>query len=332
MAGVETKDGEAVRSPKRELTLAIQQAGSIKAAAKGMGVAPSTVSRWRKKGVPKNQRDRLAFFRQAQKEARAAEKKDTSARDLRRMLKRAGSIKELARQLGYSPGTVGRWLRKGIPKTGTARQMIAMVREQRAEKRVERAKETKRLKQLRRMAEKKMRAEGRPFAPVKTFEKPMDGARAVGLQWQWAIQRELTEETINDIEAWARKHKKRYPLWQMNFRLAMYAPGSGGADFVFPKSGAPIAVMVDAPDKRDFIAEHSMSGPRNRNLNVVITYLREQLQQMVLGSGTVFVLTVGLWNYRLRTEEERKQRERDYRKQQAKKSKAKKKAKKKGRK
>lgn len=299
-------------SPKRELTLAIKAAGSVKAAAMGMGVTASTVSRWRKKGVPEQQRDRLAFFRTSQKAEREASRPDTSGRDLKRMLKAAKTIKELARQLGYSPSTVSRWLKKGLPRAHSkAREVIAMVREARATRREEQTAEVKRLKELRKLAARVRRSEGRPLPPVKSHAAQLDGPRAHGVTYTKAINSMLSEGALEDIERWARTHRRRWPYWQLTVNTTMY---SKNQEFSFPKSGARVDVMVATDDRNAFVAEQAVAGPRNKDMGKVIDYVRAALEEMSGNTAnTVFVLTASLWNYRLRTPDERKKREAEYR-------------------
>lgn len=234
-------------------------------------------------------------------------------RDLERAIKAAGSVKAAAFELGISDRTLRRWRKVGLPKRKAAREdaqrAIRAYTERRKASRKQAADDLKKLKRLRREAEAKQRQRGQPLAPVKTFQKPMDGRVAEGYTWVKAYRRELTLDTIDDIERWARtlKGKRKWPMWLARVRMVLFTH----EEDVEIKSGDTIDVMVDDPDRNAFIAEQFLFTPRGTR-PYVLDYARGQLEALAGRAATIFVLSVEMSTFRLRSEEERSERSREY--------------------
>lgn len=228
-------------------------------------------------------------------------------RELEQAIKSAGSIKAAAHELEVSASTVRRWRRDGVPRKGDARIKIARYKDRRKTGRSRAASELKKLKQLLREARE---IAGDAIAPVRSYDRKMDGRRAAGYQWVKAWNRELTLDLIDDVEKWTRGHRKRWPIWLAKFRFAQF---SAEENFAFPTSARTVEVMVDDPARNSFMAEQIVPSPYFKSRKGLLDFMRDTLEDMVATGSTIFMLTSELYNYRWRTEQERRTRETEYR-------------------
>jgi hypothetical protein len=231
-------------------------------------------------------------------------------RELERAWRIAGGTAPLALELGVSPSTIRRWRRSGVPKRGTAREKLQDYKERRKARRVSRKDDLKLLKDMLAQAREieEQRAEALDVASrlerPRSFVRKKAGPRVEGLQYHKAFNRLLTVDAIREAFVWARQPAKKFPWWQMRATLSQFSRkedfGTGGG------SSKITEVYVGGGYANAFMAQKMIPTPRARNKQTVFASMRDSLEDVEKAEGTAFLLSVDLFNYRLRTDEERR--------------------------
>jgi transcriptional regulator with XRE-family HTH domain len=252
----------------------------------------------------KEREKQLAFQERASlRESKAAK------RLLEKLLKREPSMAALARKMGLSPSTIRRWRKARItpPNAGIQLEMYQASRQ--VEKKARRE-ELSTFQELMKLAGQ----EGK-LPTVRGGAKPYIGPRVQGRQWTRAIQRELSESVINDLVSWAQglPHVSAWRFWQFTLVSSQYALNSR-TPFVPTTTGAPdvnyktVEYVTQVPHAKsgDFAVGIPISTPRGKR-SVLLAEMRATLNEILNRKELrVFIHAITAWNYRLRTEAERK--------------------------
>jgi transcriptional regulator with XRE-family HTH domain len=287
-----------------KLESAIRVAGSGAALARALGVSPSTIYRWKKRGIPK----RSQGARLLADWEKSTTKVQTPLLD--RALKKRSAV-QLAKEAGVSVSTVRRWRREGVPR----KRLDLLEKWESSRKKEARGarEDLKRLKELRELAENTYE-----FAPVKTRTEKIDGRIAIGIRYEKAWKRELKAPMIEQVRKWVVKHVQKFSHWLLRARLAQF---SREEDFGMPRSGDSIEVYLDDPDRNYFQAEVLVPSPRFEEAVQAAQYMMKELDGMLRKEATIFLLSTELDNYRFRTPEEKRKRQKAWREKWAKKRK-----------
>lgn len=233
-------------------------------------------------------------------------------RELDRAIRAAGGVAALARLLAVSRSTVSRWLASGVPskKRSNARQLLLDYRARRGEARRQRRVERDAFQTLMRQAKEAML-----LPRGKSSEGVRAGPRTSGYQHTRAFERYLTHDVINELEAWALDLKRRFELWQMVAKVSIYGRGEH-------RGYGTVYYQLPHPEAGDFAIESLIATPKNRSRRLVVGSMIDMLEgQLADLSQQTFIHEATVYNYRMRTEAERKTWETSNRRKREKKSK-----------
>lgn len=282
-----------------------------------LGVSPSTIRDWQKRGVPASRgpdyaRD-LRSCVDIEKEvrtyrrgvAKAVEKRLSSALDLALTEGApAGASKKdaarlVAKALGVTPLTVERWRKKGaVPPTQRAK-LQAYVRTLKT--REARTKERKRQKRELQALLKEARKEG-VLKKYTTRQGARVWPRTEGYAWQLSLHAELDPDLILEIEQWASQLKgsTQHPLWQALAKASEY-----GRDVPFAGS-QPQPIQLQAVGTGDFSVDSNIGGKVFSSQSTAISSLVDALRRADDSGLLVYVHAVIVTSFRRRTEPERR--------------------------
>lgn len=221
---------------------------------------------------------------------------------LARAIGRAGSIAALARLLRVRPETVRRWQVSGVSAEGQKR--LEALKAERAEGKRSELERRQIFDELFKLAgagftdpsgrEKKL-------PKVKTHEGVRSGPMTSGYKWLKHVGKMLTYPLIRELDAWMTSKRKRFPVWQAVVTVSEYRKEkfTGGYKTV----RAPLGGKAEAGD---FAIEDQIPTPRSTSLAEVRDVIVGKLEAAIENSALVFVHGIALFNYRVRTEAERK--------------------------
>lgn len=226
-------------------------------------------------------------------------------RELTAALKAAGSGRALAALLGVSPSTIYRWKRDGVPKRGEAREKLAAYKAER-----------KRAKQLQREERQtfellmKEAGELERLPKGRTQTRKREGPRTDGMRFTLGINRMLTAAVLERVRLWGQSIRGRRPVWQGQAITTQYAlptvQGEPGSFRGYQTVGS--IEQMSTPGAGDFAVGLVNATPRRGSRSAALKALLELLQD-IAGDGTLiaYIHSVTLFNYTIRSEQERKQ-------------------------
>ena len=226
-------------------------------------------------------------------------------RELERAIKRAGSVKALAGELGLSASTVSRWRRKGVPRRGLGRELLKNW--QKRQRRFAREKTA----YLRKFREMQIEAtvQGRWPARARTRKVLVSGPVAEGEKYILGLNAMITPKVLKRIEAWAKKLKGNRPFWQARSRTSQYAIPEGPDAFTEFKGYQTVRTVeqMSMPESGDFGVDILLATHKTSKKNVAVKRLISDLSDLLqYPPYLAYVHSVELWNYKRRTEQERK--------------------------
>jgi hypothetical protein len=153
---------------------------------------------------------------------------------------------------------------------------------------------------------------------VRTHDKPRSGPRTEGHQWTRRFSRMLSDEVLEKMAGWVRSLRGKRPLWQIVVTTSQLALAPT-VDFGVPaRRGAPryktVQVQLPGPGGRgkhprsgDFAAEHQQPTAAHPSREGAVGEMVSDMQRLLLEAMLkVFVHGVTVYNYRRRTERERR--------------------------
>lgn len=300
------------------LTAALDRAGSVKALAQALGVTPSTIRRWKSSaGVPVPQHGKLESYLEGTLQApappapvalegagEAPAPQPTPPRPprlktpwqlLKAALKKVKSAARLAAELGLTPATVQRWARRKKPsRKGLVQINAFLLKEEVYESDVER--ERARLKELLGFA-----GELDKLPDHLNDDGPRNGPRTEGWRYSKHWKRELTTEFINQAERWVLGLKRRHKFWQAIVRMLHFDPKH---ESEFKRSGDNVPIQL-GPNINDYLVDATLTTIRVGSAQKLAGELRGTLEDVIEQGFYAYVVGITVFNYRLRTEEER---------------------------
>lgn len=163
----------------------------------------------------------------------------------------------------------------------------------------------------------KLAGEAKKLPTLKPANKPRSGPKTSGHMWTRLYNRMLTLSMIDDIEAWVLGLQKRFGIWQSVVIVSMYGKGE--------HKGYSTVYFQLGPQAGDFAIESTLATPRTTSKSAVAGAIRDMLEDLATDNTlTTFVHGVTVYNYRMRTEAERKSWETRQRQKRAKRKQAKK--------
>ncbi len=226
---------------------------------------------------------------------------------LLRLEREAGGAAALSRLLEVSPSALRRW--KAGALTADAWTLVEHGREEMRRRRGEARDELRTFREL-------LEAGAGPDVPEKkriklgrTGNAPRGGPLTRGHRWTRGWNRMLSAELVGLFRAWASGVPKRFPLWQAVAGVAQHGPGDhrGYRTVMFQvqsSDGKP------HPEAGEFTLDAQLPSRRSTSKQEVIDALAEILTGALADPRVkTFVKFTTLFNYRMRTAEERRQRE-----------------------
>lgn len=230
-------------------------------------------------------------------------------RELERAIRAAGgTAAALARRLRVHPSSVRRWLRDGVPKTGSARILLSTYRDVRKDQRELARRDRQQFALMLKLA-----GEAKALPHSRSSSGPRTGPRTQGYQYTRAYNQYLTLTLIDDIEGWAQSLPRRQPVWQAAVLVSLYGKGEH-------RGYKTVYQQFLTIDPGDFALESTLATPRSTSRVRTIGTLRDQLESSLLDASVrTYVHSVTVFNYRLRSEVERRRWESAQRRRRSKK-------------
>lgn len=295
-------------APKRTSTFAaaVRLAGSVRALARSLGLAESSVRRWKTK-LPESRRDELAAWVDRTREARVetTRPKRASKRDLERELRSVkGNATALAKKLGVAPSTVRKWLKDGLTEWG--REKILALRQYSVAVKAEEAagkREKERFQALLDAAEKKT-----PLPIMPTTEGAREGYTTKGYRWTQSWERELSISLVEDVRHWAERLTRRKQSgeqwWQFFATLVQFDPtGQQSKPYGYMRG----IIQVNPKVMAEYVLVNEVVTPRSKNFSKSLESFEEKLLDVLDAGFRALLIGTTLFNYHLRTPEEKKQ-------------------------
>lgn len=235
------------------------------------------------------------------------------APSLARAIALAGSPAALAALIGVRPATVRSWVKKGITPGGS--RLLEQLRERLKLQEAEERGKRQTFDLLFKLA-----GERGDLRKGRSREGVRAGPRTSGYQWVMAVNEMASIFTIERIDAWIMSQRRRFPLFQA---VAV------ATEYTKQKFKGYKTVMHQVPnveESGDFAVEEQIATKRSTSLTEVRDELVSKLEDALEEGALVYIHEVTLFNYRMRTEEERMAWESG--KRQARKKRAKRRAKK----
>lgn len=278
----------------RELSRALKLAGGQKALAERLGVSPSTVRRWALKGVPQSRQEQLSGMVVLLGQRPKVKTSQRPQELLKKALRKAQNATELALELGVSLSTVRRWVKKKPSDAGVLKLQRFLETQQAYQVAVKAERE--RLKELLGFAGKIDK-----IPHHETGGGSRSGERTQGWRYSKRWGRELTSGFIQVLERWVRSLKRHYRYWQAVVRMLHFEP-TGSREF--KRSGPNVWMQVGKQD--DFLVDATMTTIRVGSRENLIGELRGMLEEVLEQGFYAYIVGITVFNYRLRTEEERR--------------------------
>lgn len=205
---------------------------------------------------------------------------------------RAGGAVALARLLGVRPETVRRWVTRGITPGG--KRLLAGLDERRKLQAAEERTKRQTFALLFKLA-----GERGDLRKGRSREGTRAGPRTSGYQWVSAVGKMLTAELIAEIDAWLLSKRRRFPYWQASALATEYTKQK------FKGYKVVMRQVADVEASGDFAVEEVIATSRSTKLSDVRGQLASKLEDAMEEGALVYIHEVTLFNYRLRTDEER---------------------------
>lgn len=219
--------------------------------------------------------------------------------------KAAGGMRALARKLHVSPSTINRWRREGLSKAG--KKKLESFKKERVRTRKQKAKERQIFEELMNLAKSPEIPERKRLPKGRTSEGKRSGPLTLGYRSTRSWNRMLNTTLIDDIEAWMTGVAKRYPIWQAITVTSQYGKG---------EHRGYKTVMYQVKDKTgeyhpeagDFAISSSIATKKNTIKQDVISSMRLQLEGLIAAVNLkTFVHSSTVFNYRMKSDYERRQ-------------------------
>lgn len=212
-------------------------------------------------------------------------------RALERAVKRAGTKRELARELGVHPSTIRRWEDGGVSDEGLKR--IATLNTQRGEER-----ERGRVERAQFLEFMKVSGELGMLPDIRSSEGVRAGSKTSGRYWTRRIGLMKGPAAVAAIERAFANVRRSFPVWQAVLTVSMYTKSKHkGYKTVYHQ-------FKEAPEASgDFAIESEFTTSRTKSLAEAKDSILSQLEDQ---EGLVFVHALTIYNYRMRSEEERR--------------------------
>ena len=208
---------------------------------------------------------------------------------------RAGSAAALGRLLGVRAETVRGWQRRGL--TPGARKLLGELKERQKLHAAEEKGKRQTFDLLFKLA-----GERGDYQKIKarTREGLRTGPRTSGYHWTLGVNEMLTRELIRRIDAWLTSKRRRFSHFQAVAVATEYTKQTFKGYKVVMK---PVADQAEAAG--DFAVSEQIATRRDTKLSTVRDELIAKLEESLEEGALVYIHEVTLFNYRLRTEEER---------------------------
>lgn len=227
---------------------------------------------------------------------------------LLRAEREAGGPRAFARLIGVSTSTVRRWKAGRLSADGWKLTEHALgelgLRRREGKSDVAAFRELIELAQGRDVPESKRLRLGR------SGDRARGGALTRGHQWVRGWNRLLSDDVIGLFRAWAGGVPKRFPIWQAAASVAQLGPAAGEKTYrtvefqVRTAGGAPHARA------RDFVPDGTIATRKSETRGDVIAELARKLGDALTDEKTqTFLKSTTVFNYRMRTDLERRARE-----------------------
>lgn len=212
-------------------------------------------------------------------------------RALERAVKRAGTKRELARELGVHPSTIRRWEDDGVSDEGAKR--LATLNTQRGEER-----ERGRIERAQFLEFMKVSGELGMLPEIRSSEGTRAGSKTSGRYWTRRIGLMKGPAAVAAIERAFAQVRRSFPLWQAVLTVSMYTKSKHkGYKTIYHQ-------FKEAPDASgDFAIQSEFTTSRTTSLAEARDSILSQLESQ---EGLVFVHAITIYNYRMRSEEERR--------------------------
>jgi hypothetical protein len=135
----------------------------------------------------------------------------------------------------------------------------------------------------------------------KTESLARSGERTQGWRYSKRWGRELTLALVAEIERWVNGLKPRYSYWQGIVRMLHFHPD---AESEFKRSG-PNVVLQLGSEINDYLVDATMTTVRVRSRQLLGAELRGMLEEAIEQGFYAYIIGTTVFNYRLRTEQER---------------------------
>ena len=218
--------------------------------------------------------------------------------------KAAGGMRALARKLRVSPSTINRWRREGLSKAG--KKKLESFKKERVKVRKEKVKERATFEELMRLAKSPELPEKKRLPKGRTSEGKRSGPLTLGYRQTRSWNRMLSATLIDDIEAWMTGIEKRYPIWQSITVTSQYGKGDhrGYKTVMYQVKKATGEYH---PEAGDFAISSSIATKKSAIKQDVISSMRQQLEGLLAAVNMkAFVHSSTMFNYRMKSEYERK--------------------------
>ena len=241
-------------------------------------------------------------------------------RELQRALKSVGgSVRALAKQLGIHPSTIYRWRKRGVPKKGTGRQKLTAFKEHRKKERT--------LARDKRQALAEMLKEARKQGLIpkrySSSKGPRVGAQTVGYRWTYGVGQWASRQLLASLQGLVAKVRGARQYWQVVLQVSQYGQGAlyGDTASAGRYSTVNFSGLGQSKAMRDdmgkTLVEASASSPRLRGKRSLSPALAELFEEVSPDSDRIetYVHALTVYNYNLRTAEQRRDYETNQRRE-----------------
>lgn len=308
----------------RDLERALALAGSAGELGRQVLATPGQVLRWKAKGeVPEGYRGPLREYLVAAEAARS--KLKSPKKELETAIRLAGGVEAFMVRFGIrQKRTVKRWLEQGPSRKGMA--LLIGYHQLRQSERLVKVAGDERLDLLLGF----MTKEDEELLNVKSSSARREGDLTEGWRWTKRWRRTLTQSLIDEVFAWCATRKKGHPRWdywhgamlsiQFDPEGRQGPVGLSGPDGLKRKTdyvilgvrqveGVSYDKAKETQEKiRDFLIPLRHGTYRKTTALGVAEHMRELLTQVMESGNYAHVVSTTLYNYRVRSDEERRKR------------------------
>ena len=210
----------------------------------------------------------------------------------------AGGMRALARKMRVSPSTISRWRREGPSLEGMMK--LAEYKELRKAVKHKKKAEKATFEELMKLAKSEELPEHKRLPQGRSSEGRRTGPLTSGRQSTRGWNRMLNLDLVDDIEAWMLGVSKKYPIWQATVVVSQYGAGKH-------RGYKTVYFQVPHPEAGDFAIKSVVATHKSTHKDQVVGELRQKLEQMAGDpSIKVYVHTSTLYNYRMKSDAERR--------------------------